>query len=263
MADELLRALGRRQREEPTPVPDETDDRAMQTSRAQDSESPADPMLRAFDGRERAELLDAVFERLDAERASESPEPEDGIEAHAGRVVPLAPRRPATRVALVALAATLAAALLLWLALRSPAPPGDDAIAALPEYVVTQLRGGDATMRSEPSQPPSSIELSPGDAIDWIFTPRSPANGPLGVAVVAMPAAGSPALTRPSDVSISPDGVVRLRGPIDALGPATAGRYTLHVLVGRPDTLPSTPQIAAADGPWSRMTIEVTISTSE
>lgn len=262
MADELLRALGRRQRQEPSPDAARADDRAMQPSSATDTEVYADPMLRAFDATERAKLLDAVFERLDAEGASETPEHASGPAPDPGNVVSLRDRRPATRVALVALVATLAAALLVWLAMRPPASSTDDTVAALPGYVVTQLRGGDATMRSEPSQPPSSIELSPGRTIDWIFTPRTPVDGALGVAVLATPQSGSPVLTRPSDVSISPEGVVRLRGPIDALGAANAGRYTVEVLVGRPDTLPSTPERAAAHGPWSRVTVEVTISTS-
>jgi hypothetical protein len=265
MADELLRALGKRQREEPAAaVPSETNDQTMHPSTAGDER--AGDMLRPFDEGERASLLDAVFERLDAGGEAGGADDEDepttvaAPSADAAKVVELLPRRSRMRVGVIAIAASLAAALLLWLVVRPAQTPDRPAVAALPEYTITQLRGGDATMRSEPSAPPSAITLAPGKAIDFIVTPSTPVHGPVGVAVLATPERGAPVLTR-VEAEISAEGVVRLRGPIDALGPDAPGTWTVDLLVARPEALPNDADAAMADGPWSRSRIEVTIAS--
>lgn len=267
MADELLRALGKRQREEPAAaVPSETNDQTMHSSTARDER--AGDMLRPFDEGERASLLDAVFERVDAGGEAGGSDDEDEpmpgaapAEApRAAEVVDLAARRSRMRVGVIAIAASIAAALLLWLVVRPAQTPDRPAVAALPEYTVTQLRGGDATMRSEPSAPPSAITLPVGRSIDWIVTPRTPVHGPLGVMVLATPERGAPVLT-PVEAEISGEGVVRLRGPIDALGPDAPGTWTVDLLVARPEALPEDAEAAMADGPWSRSRIEVTIAS--
>lgn len=248
MADDLLRALGRRQREAP-----ESEDR----SEAEDA------MLRPFDEGERASLLDAVFERLDAEASEDARDAAPEVEAAprpSDEIVDLAARRARRGVAIIAVAASLAAALLLWLALRPPSPRDGDPIArsSLPTYAVTRLQGGDASVRSRPDGPPSRVELRPGAEIDWIITPGEPVSGPLGVAIRAQPRGGAAVFVTPL-VEISPEGVVRLRGPIEGLGPTAPGVWTLDVLIGRPAELPRSAEAAADEGGWPRVRVEVTI----
>ena len=255
MADELLDALGRRQRE--APVSEDT---------AGDEGAPAEAaLLDPFEGDERAALLDAVFAEVD-DRAEPSDQPSDqpreeaaesgsSAEPAAAPVVDLASRRRLLRPAVGAVVA-IAAALLLWLGVFRPPAPGSD---GHPVYAATRLDGAVATMRSGDSKVPTALELAPDGSIDWVFTPEAPVRRAVAVALVAVPEHGEAVVARPT-AETSDEGVVRVSGRLADVLPLPAGTWTVHVLLGEPSALPAASP-TDLDGDWSRVTLEVKITS--
>lgn len=228
MADDLLRALGRHQRE--------------------DLERPADAPEPLQDDDER--LLDEVFGRLDA---AESPGPAPVIDLDARR----------RRWALVTVLTSVAAALVLgfWWIASTITANNPDAIARLPDYATSSLRGGPASHRSEPA-PSEALSLRASDRIEWDVTPAEPVREPLAVALLAEPTAGPARLVPEVAAEISESGVVRLRGPLDGFVALEPGAWTLTLIIAAPDLLPR--ELAELDdeqrSAWQRVSIRVTIT---
>lgn len=240
MDEELLRRLGRRQRDD----------------------LEAEPELglpRPFEGRERELLLDEVFARLEGEGEGEGEtEVETGTETESepevANTVEL--RRP-SRGAVVVFASLLAAAsVLLWwgVAGREPAPQ----LAQLPSYEITRLQGGVASSRAE--APKGELPTLRADsAIDWVFTPAQAIRSPLAVAMGARSVSGGEAFAPRVDAEISAEGAVRLRGDLDAYLELEAGQWTLFVFVAPPDRLPSALVSGDDTQAWQTIAVDVKI----
>mgnify|MGYP001225182167 CR=1 FL=1 len=259
MGDELMRALGQQLRIDPLAGDDPA------------SAELADALL-PLDEDEEARLVDEMFRRLDAGELAAGAGDDDDDDltegeaapaepAHAAPVVSLAERRRSRVTAFVVVAASLAAALLVWLVMRTPQRPTDPQVAELPEYVITELHGGTAKVRAAPQDPPSAIEVASDATIDVVVAPRSPVRPPLAVVVRAVGPDGTATLVRPTETpKVSAEGVVRLQAPAASLGATSPGTWELQLLVGPPDTLPATAKAADGRGPWARVALQVTVA---
>jgi hypothetical protein len=232
MADELLNALGRREREQ-------------RAEAARASERPdADPLVRPLAADEREALLAGVLGRL------QPATPSDVAATPPDNVVPLAPRRRARWLA--GLGSLAAAAAVTFILLRGDGGPALD----LPDYTLT--RGGDATSRSTDTPVSSQLRLRSDSPVDLVLAPDARVAGPVGARVIATRDGHSQLLA--ADVDVSPDGVIRLRGR-SAWGLAP-GRWRLAVVVGRPDALPAdlaAYERAAATPPWRVIPLELEV----
>lgn len=227
MADELLNALGRLEREQ----------------RAAAAQRDDDPLVRPLAADEREALLNGVLGRLQTPASAASP----------SNVVALAPRRRARWLAgLGSLAAAAAVAIVL---LRGGGEPALD----LPAYAL--VRGGDAASRSHDSPPsPAPLRLRADSPVDLVLAPATPVAGPVDVRLVASQGGGNSRWIS-GDATVSSDGVVRLRG--QAAWGLTPGRWQLAVIVGRPDRLPADLaawERAAAGAPdWQVVSLELEV----
>ena len=257
MADELLRALGREQKRSATAS------RENDLDAASDTQEP-DAMLRRFDDDERAALLDAVFDAVDGNEAREdSEDSQDSDESEKPdevKVVGIDSRRPGRVWLAVALAA--AAAILVAFLLRGSTPADGDPprVASLPEYQVTQLRGGVAKVRDVPDAPPEEVELRPDSVLDWELAPDRPVRDAVGLVILAtMEGAGR---TLVPEVEVSSEGVVRMHGAASSRLPLPAGRWKLELVVVPRAALvePSDRAAATLDPRWHRHVVWVTIA---
>ncbi|MCY1056508.1 hypothetical protein [Nannocystis sp. SCPEA4] len=226
MADELLNALGRLEREQ----------------RAAAAQRDDDPLVRPLAADERETLLNGVLGRLQTP-ASAAP-PSD--------VVALAPRRRARWLA--GLGSLAAAAVVAIVLLRGGGEPALD----VPAYAL--IRGGDATSRSHDAPPsPAPLRLRADSPVDLVLAPATPVAGPVDVRLVASQDGASWWIS--GDATVSSDGVVRLRG--QAAWGLTPGRWQLAVLIGRPDRLPADLaawERAAAGAPeWQVVSLELEV----
>lgn len=241
MADELLRALGKRQADS---APGRAGDEAEGSEAAR-------AMLRRFDADERAELLDGVFAELDAH--AEAP----GTQSAAPPAVVVLEARRRPRAAWIGAVVAIAAVLVLWLGTtRGPATSGE----AMPSYAATRLEGGTATMRSAQTELPSALELAPDASIDWIFTPATPVRTPVAAVILAARVGKTPVLVRPAALDVSAQGVVRIKGSLGEVLPLSPGTWSLDVLLGEPTRLPDSVAAAEQGGAWSRVSFEVKIA---
>lgn len=222
MADELLQALGKRQREaEGGPV----------------------PHLDAVDGEDGEALLDGLFEQLDAKAPADAPAPQ-------ATVTPL-PQRNA-RWAALGVVVAMAAALLLWFGTRSAVP-------TLPSYRATAIEGGPALVRDAPDGVADRVELSaPSDRIDWSFAPATPVEGALDVALSAQRNDDGTRVFSRATAQVSASGGVRLRGPLSDFIALTPGTWSVDVIIAPETHGPSSAQAATASD-WPRVTIGVII----
>jgi hypothetical protein len=264
MNDDLLRALGRQQRddleeafEHPPPELDE--------------------LRRPFDEDERADILDRVFEQIDASSGAtgpalssdESDSSSDG-QTSGSEPIQLASRRR-TFVATVVAAVAVAAGLLLWWAM--PTRESKGLVATVPAYAFSHLQGGIAGQRSEPTDAAASpdgvpeLKLRADSNIDWLLTPAKPVSRPIGVALLARSDAGELRFAPRLDAEVSDRGAVLLRGPLDRYIVLTPGSWALTLLVAEPELLPEGAAVAAevgADsGPWRRLELRVIIVGDE
>ncbi|NVB42777.1 hypothetical protein G6O69_33455 [Pseudenhygromyxa sp. WMMC2535] len=259
MDDELLRRLGRYQRE------------------ALESEPAREELPEPLAGEARARLLDDVFARLETESPeteteteapeaevvmAETPEPtssspprskSEAGEADGGVVELRARSRRSLHFMGPALAA--AAGLLLWWGVRSD--PGQE-VAALPRYELSRFEGGVASTRGA-AEVQASLRLRPDDAIDWVFTPAQPIHGPVAVAIAAESSAGEQRFAGPVDAEISPEGAIRLHGGLDGFVALDAGEWRVQVLVATPGLLPEKFVAEEAQGAWQRIVVGVKI----
>lgn len=156
----------------------------------------------------------------------------------------------------------IAAAVLIWLGARERAPQTEpERVAALPSYTFTRVVAGDATHRSADDSIPEHVELTPDGRIELELRPAEPVREPVGVAIVARPAAGPPIVTRPSNgVEISANGAVRVRATLRDLVELRPGEWTLSLLVGAPERLPDGPAgLEVGPAPWRTLELRVTV----
>ncbi len=253
MDDELLRGLGRHQRED--------------LERSEVGWDATDELLEPFDDETRERMLDAVFERVDAAPEAEaepvaSAEPPEPPSRPPAPVIELAARRPG-RIGVVGgllVAAAAAAVLVIWWS-RGTTLESDRAVAMLPEYTTSQLRGGAASHRSEPNSKLDSVSLGARDELDWVITPAEPVAGPITLALLAVPEVGQAIFVPEVRAEISGPGAIRLRGRLDGFVDLAPGSWTLTLMIAPPGQLPVSLEQARSSEPaaWQRASVRVTI----
>lgn len=254
MSDDLLSAFGRKQRQD--------------LDAGSEASSPEDDVLtRPFDEDERASILDAVFDRVEA-AATVNPSPEtETVSAgpEPSNVVELASRR--RQVLIGSLLAVAAAVTLVWWGW-----PGAESehvlVASLPDYTFAELGGGIAEQRSEPHPAADlampALKLRADSSINWVLTPAKPTQNPIGVALLARSDAGATLFVPRLDVQVSEQGAVRLQGPLDQYVALAVGQWTLTLFIAGPKELPSDAGSASdSAGPWRNLAIRVTIIADE
>ncbi|MCY1023557.1 hypothetical protein [Pyxidicoccus sp. MSG2] len=127
------------------------------------------------------------------------------------------------------LGAVAAAAAVLLLALPREAPP-------LPGYTLS-VSSEQAVRAGAPE--PEVPRLGPGSRLDVLLRPEQAVDGPVEVRAFLLRPGEARAWTPP--LERSPDGAVRIQGPVDALLSLAPGEWTLAIAVGRPGTLPEAP----------------------
>ncbi|PRP91717.1 hypothetical protein ENSA5_52970 [Enhygromyxa salina] len=253
MDDELLRLLGRHQRED-------------LDADASEREVPA-----PYEGAERAALLDDLFARVDAEGENEgSAHEHEPPSAASDRVIELdvhrtragpgeeTQARSSSRrslILLTSLATAAAAALLLWWGLGETGE--DPLLAQLPSYEISRLQGGVARSRAEPSGERPTVRAD--STIDWVFTPAEPIREPLAVALVAVSETGARVFAARVEAEISAEGAIRLRGLLATHIELEPGEWTLRVLVAPPDRLPRDLDQLDDWPTWQTIAFELTI----
>jgi hypothetical protein len=259
MSDDLLSAFGRKQREDL--------DHLDRLDHGVESALPEDELSRPFDEDERASILDAVFDRVE-EVATVSPSPEVapiGSGPAPSNVIELAPRR---RGALIgSLLAVAAAATLVWWGWPESGSERQ-LVASVPAYAFTQLGGGIAEKRSAPDASSDAavpeLKLRADSNIDWVLTPAKPTSDPIGVALLARSDAGPTQFVAQLEVTVSEQGAVRLRGPLDQHVALAEGQWTLTLFIAGPEELPRDAGIASEGaGPWQNLTLRVIIVADE
>lgn len=247
MTDELLRRLGRAERE--SRLADEWDevlegrmsaDEAMERSRARGDSDGLEALARASTALTEPERKKwtsharAALQTTDDDDAPTAPPSADAP-------VDLARQRARRRWGWGGLATlvAVAAALVLWLRARPDA--GDLGVEGepLPPFTmiirndtVTELRGADDATLEGPAP------YRPDSRVHWSFQPDAPISGALELAAVVHGDDLS-CLARPTVARASADGALELRGTVDetlGLGP---GRWTLDVIVARAGSLPA------------------------
>jgi hypothetical protein len=196
---------------------------------------------------EREGALDAVFARLEAApHASTSNEPSATI------VRPSRWRAPG----LVAAAIALAAMLVLWIA-----RPSTQIDAQVPAYAITRVEGGAASVRSEPAGTALVLQ-SPADPINVVLTPKVAVRGELEVWIAVHDVDGRSVqrVDVTARVERSADGVVRLRGPLDAFVALSAGVWRLDVAIAKAGAGPRAVSSDSPAGLASVSSLRVTIA---
>jgi hypothetical protein len=249
MDDELLRALGRHQR-------DELD--------APEGEVEGDDAMRPFDDAERERMLDAVFLGVAAGEATQPVSVAANDPPAGAQVISLNRRRTAVLGLLLASAAALSL-VIWWSASRDPAGH-QDAVAMLPEYATSELRGGRAAQRSAPDEQ-AGLTLAPTDEIDWTVTPAEPVGSRPGVVLLAEDEADRALFVPDTGARITDSGAIRLRAPLERLFGSQAdrlepGEWTFTLLIGPAGKLPDTLEEARAEGPWQRVSVRLTLVAS-
>ncbi|MBN1205934.1 MAG: hypothetical protein JXB05_13540 [Myxococcaceae bacterium] len=167
------------------------------------------------------ERIAARLEReLAAEPAREEPPP--------ARVIPLASRRR-LRVVAPAVAALAAAAAVLFVVFPRGGPP-------LPGYGLS-FSSEQGVRSGAPEQ--EVPRLGPGSLLELVLRPEQAVEGPVEVRAFLLRPGEARAWTPPMERS--PEGAVRIRGPVEALLSVPPGEWTLAIAVGRPGTLPEEP----------------------
>jgi hypothetical protein len=227
---ELLRALGRAQQR------DEED--AMNTATTGEQTNGAE-LQRPLDDRERAAVLDGMFEEIDRKAA----------------VVPPASRGRNRWIAIVGAAVAIAAALVLWIAW----PRGSTI--ELPRYAITELRGGAAEVRSDPRALDRTLVLRRGDPIAVVVTPERPGTAALSIWLLAH-GGGEPVMAK-VDAMVASSGAVKIEGPIDRWLTLAPGEWTIDVLVAPADAAPTSADEAQRDAHVRRASFKVRIQPEE
>lgn len=226
MADELLHALGKRQREQDASEPEHAD---------------------AVEGDAGEALLDGLFEALDepSAPAQDPAPPNENVVELPGR------RTPMWTAVAVMLAA--AAALVLWFSRPAPTP-------TLPEYRAVSISGGSAQVRGDHDDVADVVELrSPSDRVKFEFSAAKPVRDAVSVSLLARPATGAAVFATLHDLELSKSGSFRLNGPLDRFISLSEGRWTLEVVVAPAGHAPTSAE-EASSGDWQRVVIDVIIA---
>lgn len=255
MSDELLRRLGRAERENrPAEDWDEvlegrmTAAEAMARGRARGEDEdelealarasmpPTESERRAWGGRARA-ALQATDDDDDDDAPADSPAAEAPVEAP----IELATRRARRRWGWGGLATlvAVAAAVLLWL--RARPQPGALEVAGepLPPFTMTVRNGTVGEVRGSADEVGGPARYAVDSRIHWSFQPDEPVAGGLELAAVVRGDDGLTCLTRPEVTRASSDGVLEVRGTVGqalGLGP---GLWTVEMIVARRGALPN------------------------
>lgn len=236
MADELLKALAKRQRET-------------------DAAKPPIP-LGDFEGDAGDALLNDMFGELD-DKAGQAPPPSDPpsrAEAAPDNVTALPKRTPAVWAGAGILIAA-AAALVLWLAMPSAVDP-------LPAYGAVSIAGGAAAVRGDHDDVPEVLKLErASDNIEWRFAPAMSVEGGVAVVLSARRADADPVFAAVPNPSVTPSGSVELRGPLNSFIELGKGHWTVQVIFARAGHAPGSADEAMGEG-WPRVPIEVIIDAS-
>ena len=236
MGDELLRALGAHERDD----------------------APAEALqdLAPLSDDDRASILDAAFDQLDDEAVpEEEPAPAPiSLEAR---------RRPSIAIALVGAVLAVAAAVVLWRSSGPDTPSAAPLVASLPAYSIRQLRAGSKEYRSEAKAVPTTVTTPPNGSVDLIIAPQTPASGKVAVAMIARGESDETIAARLSNgVQVSEDGSIRIKGRWSDFIALPPGQWTVQLVVGRPDSLPTDPEALADAAPnedWRTMPVQVNI----
>ena len=249
MDEDLLRALGERQR---AAEPPERDGEQM----SEDLPSELADLLAPIEGEEADALIDGALRRVEQSESGSDGDAQSG----ASEASPAESAANANWKGAVAVVVALAAALLLWFGLSSGGG------GTLPEYRVVSLQAGPAAMRSEDDGAAAvrrTVETPADGPIDWQFSPSGTVPGAVAVALLATDARGKQRLTRPDGVQVSAAGAVRIAGPLDRFIALTPGVWTVEVIIAPADTLPGSPDEATEQrrsGAWQSIPLEVTIT---
>ncbi|MFP2907112.1 hypothetical protein ACLESD_19095 [Pyxidicoccus sp. 3LFB2] len=122
-----------------------------------------------------------------------------------------------------------AAAAVLLLVLPREVPP-------LPGYTLS-VSSEQAVRAGAPE--PEVPRLGPGSRLDVLLRPEQAVEGPVEVRAFLVRPGEARAWTPP--LERSPEGAVRIHGPVEALLSLPPGEWTLAIAVGRPGTLPEAP----------------------
>jgi len=144
------------------------------------------------------------------------------------RVVPISSSRRWRGLA-PALAAMAAAAAVLVVVLPRQGPP-------LPAYTLA-LSSEQGVRSGAPG--PEVPRLGPGSQLDLLLRPEQAVEGPVEVRAFLLRPGEARAWNPP--LERSPEGAVRIRGPVETLLSIPPGEWTLAVAVGRPGALPESP----------------------
>ena len=171
-------------------------------------------------------------------------------------VIPLAPRRRGRWFA--GLGSLAAAAAVLLVVMR----PGSEVADDVPEYTLVR-GGGDASSRSGGETPAGSrLSLRSDSAVDLVLAPKLATAGPLVARLIAVSGDETRWLD-PASAEVSADGAIRLRAA-RAWGLAP-GRWDLTVLIARPERAPADldayrRELADADARgWRRVRLELEV----
>lgn len=239
MADELLKALAKRQREADTaqpPIP-----------------------LDDFEGDAGDALLDDMFGALEEKSAPAIEAPVAAPGAPADDAVPdnvaELPKRRGAVWAGAGIAIAAAAALALWLAMPSEITP-------LPAYGAVSIAGGPAAVRGDHDATVDVLTLEqPTDNVELRFAPATAVDGDIEVVLSARRDDGERIFAAVANPNVTPSGSVELRGPLNSFIDLGEGHWTLEVIFARAGQAPT-----SADGSmredWPRVPIEVIIDAS-
>ena len=128
---------------------------------------------------------------------------------------------------------------------------GASETAALPPF---ELVVRNEIVRGSRSAPEAVARYHPSSRVHWLIRPERPVAPPLGLRIVADTwSPESPPLRRrrlidPGTIEVSPWGVIELQGELGEMLPL--GRWSLRMLVARPDALPADPLEFDAGGAW-------------
>ncbi len=145
-------------------------------------------------------------------------------------------RLPVGRVIAIAVAPfALAAAVLLYIT-RGPAP-------TLPGYDATWNAGDVAQRGDDAAAAPEVLPLSPGGRFELVLRPATPIEGAVIAHAFLLQGSQVRPWAAPMDTSV--DGTVRIVGPVGKLFEGTQGEWTIAIVVGRPEAVPSDGSVVA------------------
>jgi hypothetical protein len=136
-------------------------------------------------------------------------------------------------------AVPLAAAAALAFVLLRPGPEGP----GLPDYRL-DATAGERTLRSAEPAPADVPRYGPGSRIELVLRPSTAAQGP--VTVRGFLNRGGELQPWAVTPEVSPEGAIRIAGPVEELLPDVTGEVELLLAVGRPEALPDAGEVLTA-----------------